>query len=293
MTVSRILVIGASGQIGRSLVPRLLEKNHQVFALSRIARTSTRADLTWLVGDVFAAMPQLPVIDAIFSLGPLNGFAEWVARTELAGRPRIVAFGSMSAESKRDSEDRAERALAETLRVAELRLIDAAESTGIQWTILRPTLIYGAGQDRSLTRLARMGRRWRVFPRIPGARGLRQPVHVDDLAVACMAALASEAALCRRFDLGGGERLSFSSMLDRVRHSLPVPILPLPIPLFALHGLLGLVHLNPRWRDIGSGAVRRLSSDLIAEDDDAQRLLDWAPRAFHPDADTWNAPGSI
>lgn len=288
MTLSRTIVIGASGQIGQALIPRLLEKNHQVFGLSRMPRTSTRSGLTWLVGDVFAGMPPLPAAEVIFSLGPLNGFAEWLGRTTLEGRPRIVAFSSMSAESKRESEDCAERALAETLCRAERGLIKVAESAGISWTILRPTLIYGGGQDRSLTRLARMGARWHVFPRIPAATGLRQPVHVDDLAAACMAVLARDASSCRSFDLGGGERLSFSVMLDRVRRSLPAPTLPIPLPLFTLRGLLALAQLNPRWRDIGKAAVSRLGADLIAEDCDARRLLEWAPRPFQPVAETWN-----
>lgn len=291
--MTRSLVIGASGQIGRALIPNLLDKGHQVFALSRMARTSSRANMSWLVGDVFAAMPRLPEVDVIFSLGPLNGFAEWLSRARLEGRPRIVAFGSMSAESKYESEDPAERALARTLRRAELALIEAAETADIDWTLLRPTLIYGGGQDRSLTRLAAMGARWRVFPHMPGATGLRQPVHVEDLATVCIEAMVRTAACRRSFDLGGGERLSFSDMLDRVRRSLPGPILPLPVPLFAARAMLGLAHLNPRWRHVGSGAVHRLRSDLNADDEDAKRLLDWAPRRFHPDPGCWKPRAQI
>ncbi|HET9032558.1 MAG TPA: NAD-dependent epimerase/dehydratase family protein [Dokdonella sp.] len=289
----RTLVIGASGQIGRALIPRLLDSGHQVFALSRFARVSTRNNLTWLRGDIFTAMPSLPALDVIFSLGPLNGFAEWLATASLDRQPRVVAFGSMSAESKRESEDPAERALAQTLRHAERTLVEAAQSMDINWTLLRPTLIYGGGQDRSLTRLAQFGARWRVFPRVPAAKGLRQPVHVDDLASACVAAITRVAASRRKFDLGGGERLSVCDMLDRVRHSLPGPILPVPVPLFAARGVLGLTHLNPRWRHIGVGAVHRLRNDLLADDEDAKRLLDWAPRSFCPLASTWNLPAKL
>lgn len=289
----RILVIGASGQIGRALIPRLLEAGHHVFALSRFPRVSTRANLSWLVGDVFACMPSLPGVDVIFSLGPLNGFAKWLARGLLVGKPRLIAFSSMSAESKRESEDPAERALSRILRRSERELIEAADSIGSNWTLLRPTLIYGGGQDRSLTQLARIGARWRVFPRLPAATGLRQPVHVDDLATACLSVIARDVASRRRFDVGGGERLSVCDMLDRVRQSLSGPILPLSLPLFAVNGLLGLAHLNPRWREVGRGAVNTLCSDLVANDEEAKRLIDWAPRDFQPTADTWKSPASL
>ena len=212
MSGPRALVIGGSGQIGRFLVPQLLESGHDVLALSRVQRTSSRPHLEWLQGDVFSAMPALPELDLIFSLGPLNGFAEWLARTKLQGSPRLVAFGSMSASSKRDSTDPAERALSETLRRGEQALALAAGSAGLAWTLLRPTLIYGAGLDRSLTPLARLGARWHVFPGLRGASGLRQPVHAEDLATVCRSVASRDVSIGRSFDVGGGERLSFADV---------------------------------------------------------------------------------
>lgn len=283
----RALVIGGSGQIGRFLIPQLLETGHELLALSRIPRTSTRPDLAWLQGDVFSSMPALPALDMIFSLGPLDGFAGWLAVAKLAEKPRIVALGSMSALSKRDSPDPAERALAQTLRLAEHGLAESAASAGLAWTLLRPTLIYGAGLDRSLTPLARLGGRWHVFPDLRGASGLRQPVHAEDLATVCRSAVRCDAAIGRSFDLGGGERLTFATMLARVRCSLTTWALPMPVPLAALR--LGLA-LAARWRragGLGPQIVARLDKDLLANDEPARRALDWSPRRFRPDASTW------
>jgi nucleoside-diphosphate-sugar epimerase len=283
----RALVIGASGQIGRALIPRLLTRGCQVLALSRTERTSSTHNLSWIQGDIFASVPALPAVDAIFSLGPLNGFSSWLMRAQLAGSPRIVAFGSMSVESKRDSTDPAERAIAETLRLAERELADAASVRNLVWTLLRPTLIYGGGLDKSLTPLARLGTRLHVFPRLRAATGLRQPVHVDDLADACIAAVSLEGACNRVFDLAGGERLSFSELLDRIRMSLPTRVLPVPVSLAVVRMLLAVMHLRPRWRGIGKTATERLQIDLIAGDEAARRLLHWSPREFRPDASTW------
>ena len=66
-----------------------------------------------------------------------------------------------------------------------------AAERGIACTVFRPTLIYGAGTDRSLAPIARFARRWRVLPVPLGANGLRQPVHARDLAAACVAVLAN------------------------------------------------------------------------------------------------------
>jgi nucleoside-diphosphate-sugar epimerase len=276
------LVAGASGAVGRFLLPRLLEAGYEVVALSRVPRPSEHARLRWVLGDLDREMPVPPAADAIFSLGPLDGFARWFARATLEGRPRVVALGSMSIHSKRDSMDAAERAVAERLRAAEQELAAAAVRRGAAWTVLRPTLIYGAGVDRSLTPIARAAMRWRVFPRLPGARGLRQPVHAQDLATACLAVLDRPACSDRAYALGGGERLAFDTMLERVRASLPVRCLPLPLPLAAARAMARLGR-------IPAAAVERLERDLVADDAEARADFGWAPRGFVVEAAMWGA----
>lgn len=283
----RTLVFGASGQIGRFLLPRLLDEGHEVLAVSRVRRIPSRPGLRWIQADLYAQIPEFPELDAILSLGPLDGCGAWLARTQLRAGPRLVAFGSMSVASKRDSGDPAERALAQALQAGEDQLVGAAAAKGIDWTLLRPTLIYGAGIDRSLTPLARLGRRLRVFPRLAHASGLRQPVHAADLADACLAALQADAARSRIFELGGGERLSFARMLERVRRSLPGPVLGLPLAAGLARQGLELARLHPRWRGVHAGALARLQADLVADNGPARALLAWNPRGFHPDASTW------
>jgi len=285
--MSSVLVLGASGAIGRHLVPRLLAAGHDVVALSRRAHPPRAARVRWVVGDIHAPAPALPVTDALFSLGPLDGLAAWLATLDIAAGARIIAFGSMSVFAKRESIDPAERALAARLAAAEQAFVAAAVARGMAWTLLRPTLIYGSGLDRSLSPLARFGRRWRVFPRLPAATGLRQPVHAGDLAEACLAAWQTPASHGRTYALGGGERLAFADMLERVRGSLGVRTLGVPLPLAGAAALargaraLGL-------SAPGAGAFARLRDDLVADDAAARADLGWSPRAFDPAASAWS-----
>lgn len=284
--MATLLVVGASGAIGRFLLPRLLAEGHSPIALSRMPRASANPRLHWIVGNLDTSVPALPAVDAVLSLGPLDAFARWFAQTRFEGCPRVIAFGSMSRESKRDSDDPSERALAARLGEAEDRLRAAADAAGCAWTLFRPTLIYGAGIDRSLTPIARFAQRWRVFPRVFGASGLRQPVHADDLAAACVAALGEARTRHRAYALGGGERLPFDAMLMRVRASLPLRTVPLPVPLGAAQALLGLAHALglPAPQRM---AVARMRRDLVADDTAAKRDFGWAPRAFRPVAQSW------
>ena len=69
----------ASGAIGRFLLPRLLRAEHDVIAISREPRASGNARLRWIAGGLPDRMPSLPPAATIFSLGPLDAFAGWLA----------------------------------------------------------------------------------------------------------------------------------------------------------------------------------------------------------------------
>ncbi len=185
----------------------------------------------------------------------------------------------MSVLSKQNSEQADEQDVVAMLQRGEAGLIAQAERLGMGWTILRPTLIYGAGIDRSITPIVQRALRLRLFP-IPLVGGLRQPVHADDIARAVVACIATGAASARVLEIGGGERLPYHAMFRRVHASLAQPTLALPLPGAALRGLAAVL---PRAR----GPVSRLQQDLIADNGPLRALLDVHPRPFQPDADTW------
>ena len=283
------LVLGASGAIGRFLLPRLLAAGARVTAVSRRERGGTANGVRWITGDLdrVLALDGVAPPQVLYSLGPLDAFARWLGRMPPDWHPRVVAVGSMSIDSKRNSPDAAERDVAARLARAEHALAETAALHGCQWTVLRPTLVYGAGVDRSLTPLVRLARRWRVFPHVPAADGLRQPVHADDLATACVAVAGEPATGGRTYAVGGGERLAFGAMLARVRASLPRRALPIPLPLAALHA--GAALARAAGHPALVGAVARLRQDLVADNAPAQRDFGWSPRAFHPTAADWEA----
>ncbi|MGH8172930.1 MAG: NAD-dependent epimerase/dehydratase family protein [Rhodanobacteraceae bacterium] len=284
------LVFGASGAIGRFLVPRLLGAGHEVVGVSRETHVTRHSRLRWIRADLHADTPPMPDADAVFSVGPLDAFANWFARTSPQCRPRVVAIGSQSAETKHDSADPHERELAARLLAAERSLANAADARGTAWTVLRPTLVYGAGLDRSLMPIVAFARRWRVFPSLVQAHGLRQPVHADDLAAACLRVFETAQTSRHVYGVGGGERLDFSSMLARVRASLPFRVVPLPIPFMLARAGAGLAAHLPGFGAASRSAVQRLGQDLVVDHAAAIADFGWSPRGFHPDASAWIPP---
>ncbi len=278
-TQRQALVFGGSGQIGIALLHALHARGWQCLALSRHDQPSMPS-VQWLRGD-FANLPELPgTVDAIFSCGPLDHFAAWYAGASLAAR-NVVAFGSTSLETKRASSDEAERDLAQRLDDAERLVFDTARRRNVAATLLRPTLVYGAGRDRSLARIAEIAVRRGFFLLPAQATGLRQPVHVDDLAQAALAAIDAPAAAGRPYALPGGETLTYRAMVARTLQALQPPprLFVLPDALFrvalATARIAGL-------KGLGDAAVARMREDLVFDATPAQRDLGYAPRPFDP-----------
>ena len=275
------LVFGGSGQVGRPLVARLRAEGWRVHALSRSPQVDAPG-LHWLQGD-FASMPAVPQdVDAIFSCGPLDLFARWYADSDIAA-PRVVAFGSTSASSKHASDDEGERDVARRLHAAEAALFEASGRRGAGATMLRPTLVYGVGRDATLTRIAGMARRWGRFVLPRRADGLRQPVHVQDLADAAFAASLAPAAAGRSYDLPGGETLAYREMVRRVLACLDPspPLHEVPMPMF--RAALAAAQARGLARELTATAVARMRDDLVFDPAPARRDFGYAPRVFRPD----------
>jgi len=272
-----VLVCGASSQIGWFLLPELARAGVTVLALSRTTQPGV-AGAMWLQGALPQPPPAADVAASVCSFAPLDALARWIDAGAAPRLERVVATSSMSAESKQASPVAAEREVSRRLREGEAALAGACGRRGIAWTIFRPTLIYGAGRDKSLTPLARRAMHWRVFG-LPAGSGLRQPVHAADIATAVLRALDGGAE-GRVLQIGGGERLTASAMFERVRASLPVRTFALRIP-------GALVRAGARALPPLRGPLTRLEQDLVADNTELERLLGVHPRDFRPVRACW------
>jgi NADH dehydrogenase len=90
---------------------------------------------------------------------------------------------------------------------------EAVRSSGLDWTVFRPSLIYGPG-DGFVNLFAGMSRWSPVLPVIGRGTSLLQPVSVDCVARAFARALDSKAAVHQTYDLCGFDRLNLPQILQ-------------------------------------------------------------------------------
>jgi nucleoside-diphosphate-sugar epimerase len=279
----RVGVLGATSLVGACLLPLLIESGAAVIAHSRRAPTAPGDGVEWrqLSDD---GEPGVELIPCWICVAPVWVLPDYFRLLEAHGARRVVVLSSTSRFTKDDSNDPHEQEVAVRLAAAEARVQQWAESCGVEWVVLRPTLIYGLGRDKNIAEIARFIRRSGFFPVFGKAGGLRQPIHVQDVAGACAAALQAAAVVDRAYNISGGETLSYRAMVLRVFAALGRRPLLLTVPLWAFSLAVIVLRRVPRYRQWSSAMAQRMNRDLVFDHLDAARDFGFKPRAFLLDA---------
>jgi len=279
---SRIGVLGASSFVGEGVIQQLTTDGRHVVAFSRFPHNGkTDSAVMWVqLPSIVVTSHEVPPIKDWICVAPIWALPQYFSMIEGSGARRVVALSSTSLLVKKDSPDQGEQALVRGLQTGEQALRTWAEAQGVEWVILRPTLIYGYGRDKNVTEIIRFVRRWGFFPLLGRADGLRQPVHAEDVATACVSALTVPAAGNRTYNLSGGETLSYREMVCRVFVALGKPPHLLTIPRWLFRLAVAALRLLPRYRNWTAEMAERMNRDLVFDHGDAARDLGFAPRAF-------------
>ena len=262
--------------LGGALLEVLLAEGYEVRCLVREASPrASRLDplrVELVSGDARDAQSLSRVLSGMDALLHVAGIEYAPPVVEAARRAevgRLVVVSSTSAHS------------AYPFRSGpKLRMEELVRRSGLDYTIVRPSMIYGSELDKNMHRLLRFLDRSPVFPVFGSGENLWQPVYHEDCARGVYEALARPAAMGQSYDLPGAEPLTYlelvrtaAATLGKKPHIVRFPLEPVRVALAAAERLrLPL--------PIGSEQVLRLREDKAYPYDEAKRDLDYAPRTF-------------
>lgn len=96
---------------------------------------------------------------------------------------------------------------------------EAVRASPIPWTIFRPSIIYGPG-DQFVNLFARLIRRYPVVPVIGSGQQRLQPVAVEHVAEGFARAVKLGATAKHAYDIGGPDPVTMVQLLDRIGAAL-------------------------------------------------------------------------
>lgn len=277
MPDARVGLLGASSFVGRCVIDLLVTESKSVAAISRKTREDDRHLVSWYSSQ---RLPEEEKITDWICVAPIWILLEYFDYLGSIGATRVVALSSTSRFTKSGSSSEQEQLLADKLLQSEQAFKQWAESNGIEWLILRPTMIYGQGKDKNVSEIMHMIRRYRFFPLLGKAEGLRQPIHVADVALASVMALNHRELKLGEFNISGAEVLSYREMISRIFKVLGYKerVVTIPLSIFAL--VIRVLRLLPRYRHWTGAMAQRMNQDLVFDHSDAAEKFGFRPRAF-------------
>lgn len=311
LSMNGILVTGATGFVASHLLPRLLQEKLQIMAAVRNDSAQLPANVTTVkVGNIDgntdwrSALKGIDIVvhlaarahilqdkvsdpEAEFLRVNTEGTVNLVKQSIAAGVKRFVfvsSIGAMTSSSDRplteSSPCQPDTPYGRSKLQAEQALVQLASQSAMTWTILRPPLVYGAGNPGNMERLIKLVQKGLPLP-FGAVKNRRSLIYVGNLVDAIASTLNHPQAANQTFLVSDGEDLSTPELIQKIAVNLkrPCNLLSVPSSWLQLGGKLGdtVQNVSQKQLPLNTSTIDRLLGSLAIDSSYIQKTLNWHP----------------
>lgn len=273
-----ILLTGATGFLGEFVLEELVQRGHEVTCFVR--KTSNldkikQLNIKYMYGeldDYKSICEALKGKEALINIASLGfGHAPNIVNAcEEMGVKRSIFVSTTGIFTKLNPNSKGIRLAAEKL----------IRESNLDYTIIRPTMIYGTPKDRNMWRLVKYLKRLPIIPILGSGTYLQQPVFVKDLAIAIVSAYEKNISIKKAYNISGAEALTYNEVIDITGKVLGKKVLKLHIPMKLSYNLLKVYEKVSKKPKLKAEQVLRLNENKDFSYEEALNDLGYKPLSF-------------
>ena len=284
----RVAVTGATGFVGRHLVERLLKDSHEVTIVAnrrsganlfsdrvKYTRASVHNahDLQAAFSDCQAVLHLVGIIAETrkntFETTVKQGTKNVISACQQNNIETIIYLSALGT-----TED-AQSKYFKTKWSAE----QSVKNSGINWTIFRPSIIYGRS-DGFLTMMSKIIKLSPFVPIFGDGKYRLQPVYIGDLVEAMAKSLTNKECRGEIIEIGGAEALEYVEIINSIKKALKKKRMNLFIPMAVIKPVAVLLEKILKPSPLTTDQLVMLEQGSVCDLSKMKRLFEIEPVGF-------------
>lgn len=274
----KVVVCGANGFTGRFLCKELLKRGITFLAILRPGN-----DNTWII--------QNNISYKYIDLNNYKELGKQIKDYEILISLASIGFGSVPSILKACKNANIERviftsttAIFTKLNSKSKKIRESAEKqirkSNLNWTIIRPTMIYGSPDDRNIIKLIKWIDKYPFIPIIGTGEFLQHPIFVEDLSKVFSNILSNKNTYKKSFNVSGKNALTYNKMIKIIKNELKTNCIPIYFP-YRISLLLFKIFEKIKIKfPIKSEQIERLNEDKYFNHSKAYKAFGFKPLGF-------------
>jgi len=280
-----VLLIGAASFLGPPVLKKLLENNYDINCLVRTdsdrsrlldAARSAGKKITFSTGNlqsgdsIISAIKKAKSAVYMVDLKYTHLLETFLHTIKLAGLKRVVFISSTTVLIPLECMVKKQKIYSENL----------IKNSGLDYTILRPSMIYGCPDDTNFSKMIRFIKRKGFFITFGSGNNLIHPIYIEDVADSIVSILDNKKTYQKIYNIAGKDPFKYNEMLDIVRNKLKkkFKVIKIPIKLsILLISIYSKISKNP---SLTPDQIERMEIDKAYSYQKAREDFNFSPTSF-------------